>query len=77
MDGRTNEQGDTFKDEYMRAYMAKNRMGKEREVLLDWRPQEGILEEMTPDDLSWYEANIEPLEKSVMQVRQGKKFGEK
>lgn len=77
MDGVTTDEDAKFTDDVMRVYLAKNRMGKERELVLHWNPQEGILEEVSAEDLAHYRDQIEPLEKVAMRYRQGKKFGDR
>lgn len=63
-----------FNDNFMRVYLAKNRMGIEKELVLNWKPQDGILEELSPEDSSYYRDEIEPLEKLALKYKIGKKF---
>lgn len=76
VDGVLAEDGSEFRDNYMRVYLAKNRLGKERETLLFWAPEKGILEEMSDVNMEIYRDDIEPLEKMALKYRQGKRFGD-
>ena len=80
MDGTeyTDEGGEThfFRDNIMRVYIAKNRMGLEKEVVLAWVPQDGIMEEFNDEDSAYYKDSGEPLEKLALKYKTGRKFGD-
>lgn len=72
MDGKIDDEGNEFKDNVARVFLAKNRMGREVEAPLHWLPAKGKILTMTPEELDEYSAVIEPLEKKVRSEKFGK-----
>lgn len=59
------------KDDIMRLFLAKNRMGKELERPLKWDGEKGIIEDMTDDEYNDYVEMREEDEKVVLRERMG------
>lgn len=62
---RDPESGETFKDEVMKVFLAKNRMGREVEGALVWNGAKGHIFDMDEEDTLTYETELKPLEKSA------------
>lgn len=67
-----NEKGIEYRDDYMRIFMAKNRMGQELEDILMWDGAKGNVRDMTDMEKEEYNKEIAPLEKAVLKARFGK-----
>lgn len=70
MDGQFDEDGNTqYADKYMRLFLAKNRMGPEKETVLKWDGSRGHVAEMDEAELDEYNREIKPLEKKVLKAK--------
>ena len=58
-----------YQDKYMRLYLAKNRMGPEKETVLLWDGSKGHVTEMDDAELDEYNREIKPLEKKVWKAK--------
>lgn len=72
MDGKIDDEGNEFTDDVIRLFLAKNRMGREIEAPLNWKPEKGEISTMTESELDEYAASREHLEKKVRSERFGK-----
>lgn len=69
MDGQFDEDGVEYKDAYMRLFLAKNRMGPEKETVLKWDGSKGHVSEMDAAEMDEYSREIKPLEKKVLKAK--------
>lgn len=60
-----------FEDRYLRLFMAKNRMGEEKELLLHWDGALGKIKELTDDELSDYNKYVKPMEGKTFKYKKG------
>lgn len=69
LDGQVTEDGDEFKDHYMRLFLAKNRMGRELETILKWDGYTGKVYDMDEEEKVDYNSRIRPLEKQTFKYK--------
>jgi KaiC/GvpD/RAD55 family RecA-like ATPase len=68
--------GDVERDEVMRLFLAKNRMGKEIEDVLHWDGAKGVIRDMSPEEKAIYNEMVGPeAEKLFLKERYAAKSG--
>jgi hypothetical protein len=72
LDGHYCEEYDrNFEDRYLRLFLAKNRMGEEKELLLHWDGALGKIKELTEDELVEYNKYTKPMEGKTFKYKKG------
>jgi len=60
-----------FEDKYLRMFMAKNRMGEEKELLLHWVGASGKIKQLTEEELEEYNRTVKPMEAKTFKYKKG------
>ena len=65
LDGQPTPEGEVFKDNIMKIFLAKNRMGQELEAPLFWDGATSMVRDLTDEELEIYHSEIKPMERMV------------
>ena len=72
--GSGRPEGQNFSDDVVRLFLAKNRMGREVETVLNWDGSKGLITDMDPISLEQYNTSRgDKAERDFLKERQGKK----
>jgi len=66
------DSGVEYRDDYMRIFLAKNRMGVELEDVLKWNGAKGTVSALSDVEREMYNKEMEPLEKAVLKAKFGR-----